>query len=267
MFATNARMAGCRKPVRQRTLRSRAYWRLQGRAARRRLARQSLIVGLLLGLDLLLAPQVARADSPADPVPAEAPARAIWPAEPGEAVSSLSGLNRPPAERSRRSGAAKRRLKNKRKSLTYRDRVEDVEFTLQGLYGRARRPVPEAESLLKNPKLLRLRSEIGSGDFRFVGSLGSDLHPKRIGRSVDWQALGSYSLGDWSLGLGYSHTLKLEADARFKGEAQQALRGAVGYAISERFRASASAVAWEPWNDPGGDPRALAAYLSFSLDF
>lgn len=264
MFATNARMAGCGKLATRRPPRGPTQQRRStGRRTRRGAARPSLIVGLLLGAQPLLWTPIAQAEEPAGAVSSRS-AQAV---EPDSDSGAFAGLDRPSAERAGHDRPNRRALKAKGKGLTYRDRVEDIEYVLQGTYGRGQQPLPTAVRLLKDPKLLRLRSVVGAGDFQFVGSLGSDLHPKRIGRHLDWQAVSRYDLGSWSVGLGYSHVMTLDQKAKFKGNAEQALHGAVGWSVSERVSASATAVAWEPWKGGGGKPSAMAAYLDLSFSF
>lgn len=140
-------------------------------------------------------------------------------------------------------------------------------LSVTGNYGILRLPVDRGVDVAEEQDLLRLGANLEYGELSLRGSMGADIKPFKVGKTLAWDLAAAYREGPWSLNLAYTHSILAEGPTEQEVETLGTLQGGIGYDVTSNVTASASALFWNFSEEEGGSATDIGGLLTLSMRF
>ena len=140
-------------------------------------------------------------------------------------------------------------------------------LSVTGNYGVLRLPVDRGVDVAEEQDLLRLGANLEYGELSLRGSMGADVKPFKVGKTLAWDLAAAYREGPWSLNVAYTHSILAEGPTEQAVETLGTLQGGIGFDVTTNITASASALFWNFSEEEGGDATDLGGLLTLSVRF
>lgn len=140
-------------------------------------------------------------------------------------------------------------------------------LSVTGNYGILRLPVDRGVDVAEEQDLLRLGANLEYGELSLRGSMGADIKPFKVGKTLAWDLAAAYREGPWSLNVAYTHSILAEGPTEQAVETLGTLQGGIGYDVTTNITASASALFWNFSEEEGGSATDIGGLLTLSMRF
>ncbi len=140
-------------------------------------------------------------------------------------------------------------------------------LSVTGNYGILRLPVDREVDVAVEQDLLRLGANLEYGEVSLRGSMGADIKPFKVGKTLAWDLAAAYREGPWSLNMAYTHSILAEGPTEQAVETLGTLQGGIGFDVTSNITASASALFWNFSEQEGGNATDIGGLLGLSLRF
>lgn len=140
-------------------------------------------------------------------------------------------------------------------------------LSVAGNYGILKLPVDRGVDVAEEQDLLRLGANLEYGELSLRGSMGADIKPFKVGKTLAWDLAAAYREGPWSLNVAYTHSILAEGPTEQAVETLGTLQGGIGFDVTTDVTASASALFWNFSEEEGGDATDVGGLLTLSMRF